>query len=485
MKNKILNLGVDVIVYGSGSAITSFLGLFLLPIFTTFLNPKEYGVIAILALITLVAQSVFSLGLSLAMAPKYFDCEDSLNKNRVVWTIFIINIVSVTILLFLSWLFMNQIANMVGLSEEFIPLITLSLIGCALVILANPFALAVQYEKQSVLYVKVTFTTAIIAIIVSCVSVVFFHWGVKGMVVGQLAGNATNFIIFFCIILKKNKPTISLPMGVDLLKKSLPLIPGFIFLFFLMHSSKFILGLHDGLNDLGIYSIGFNLGMTISIVTGGILTAWHPFFMAYIKRPQEAEILFGRIFTYYIFGCGFISLIYFMAAKFIVMILTNEAFYDAYVVVGLVATGNYFMGTYRFFLTGMYFKNELYMQSIIQCVAFLLLIPIMFFFVMYLGVFGAALSVSIGHLLLAALAYYWNSYRRNTYISIKYEWRRIYHFSLIYIFTALLFLTISFDTILGNLFFFLLGLVIVVVALIQLLKPSEIATLPFLNILKI
>jgi O-antigen/teichoic acid export membrane protein len=485
VKNKILNLGKDAIVYGCGSAITSFLGLFLLPIFTSYLNPKEYGVIAILALITLVAQSVFSLGLSLAMAPKYFDCDDSINKNKVVWTIFIINITSISILLFLSWLFINQIANMVGLSDEFIPLITLSLIGCSLVILANPFALVVQYEKQSVIYVMVTFTTAIIAIIVSGVTVVFFHWGIKGMVIGQLAGNAANFVIFFFIILNKNKPAISIPMGKDLLQKSLPLIPGFIFLFLLMHGGKFILGLHDGLNDLGIYSIGFNLGMTISIVTGGIVTAWHPFFMNYIKRPHEAEIIFGRIFTYYIFGSGLLSLIYFMAAKLTVMILTNEAFYDSYKVVGLVATGNYFMGMYRFFLTGMYLKNELYMQSIIQGVAFLLLIPIMFFFVIYIGVIGAALSVAIGHFLLAFLAFYWNIYRRNRYISIKYEWRRIYYFSFIYITTSLLFLTISFDTILGNLFFFLMGLIIVIIAIIQLLKPSEIAIFPFLGVLKI
>jgi len=202
LSQAIFGLGKESMIYGIGSVITRFIGLFTLPLFTAYLKPEEYGVLAMLALLTMIAQPLFSLGLSAAMGPSYFESDNLLNKSKVVWTVFLINIVSAVILIAIAWLFPVMLGQLVLLPTEYTYLVGISLTGCALTVLATSFTQRVQFEKQSKLYVMITLATVLIATLVSAITVVFLEWGVKGMVIGQLAGNIVTFFAFLLIGLK-------------------------------------------------------------------------------------------------------------------------------------------------------------------------------------------------------------------------------------------------------------------------------------------
>jgi len=432
VRQEILSLGKDSMIYGVGSVITRFIGLITLPLFTAYLKPEEYGVIAMLSLLTMVAQPVFSLGLSAAMGPSYFEHDNLLNKSKTVWTVFLINIVSATLLVVIAWLFPVTLSQLVRLPAEYAHLVGVSLTGCALTILATSFAQRVQFEKQSKLYVLITLATALVAILVSIITVVFLEWGVKGMVIGQLAGNTATFLAFLFIGLKAMKPVVSFVLARELLRLGLPLVPSFAFLFILMHTNKFILEWQVGLDAVGIYSIGFNLGMVISIVTGGIATAWYPFFMTYMERQSEAGGIFGRIFTYYVFGVGFICLLFFFAAKPAVLLLTQEAFHDAYVVVGYVALAYFAQTIFNFFLPGLYFNGEMKYVSLVQGLAALLSLPLNYLLIANMGLLGAGIGLAVSNFLMVGLMYGWNYLNRSRYLVIKYEWGRVGLFMVIF-----------------------------------------------------
>ena len=52
------------------------------------------------------------------------------------------------------------------------------------------------------------------------------------------------------------------------------------------------------------------------------------------------------------------------------------------------------------------------------------------------GLFGAAIALSLGQLLMAVFQYLWNIYRKENYVKIKYEWSRIASFSVLFMFVA-------------------------------------------------
>jgi O-antigen/teichoic acid export membrane protein len=325
---------------------------------------------------------------------------------------------------------------LVSLPLEYAPLVGLTLSGCALTILVTSFNQQVQFEKLAKLYVAVTLATALTVFLVSVTTVIFLGLGVKGMVIGQLAGNTVTFLAFLFIGLKATKPAASYAMARELLRQGLPLVPSFAFLFVLMHANKYILEWQAGLDAVGIYSIGFNFGMVISIVTGSIATAWYPFFMSYINRQKDARLIFGRIFTYYIFGVGLICLFIYLVAKPAVMLLTQEVFHDSYVVVGLVAMANFSHIAFNFFLPGIYFQKEIKYVSLVQGMAALISLPVNYYFIASLGVLGAGVGLAVNNLLLTCLMYAYNYFNRSRYLIITYEWGRVSSFAVLALFVV-------------------------------------------------
>jgi O-antigen/teichoic acid export membrane protein len=428
MKQQILSLGKDSLIYGVGSVITRFFGLFTLPLFTAYLTPTEYGVLAMLALLTMVVQPIFSLALAGAMGQCYFERDDFQYKSTVVWTTFLIHTLSSAFMIIVAWTYPASIAKLVRLSAEHNQLIGLSLTGCAFTIITIAIAARVQFEKQAKLYVVVTLITAGTSILVSILTVVFWGWGVKGMVIGQLTSNIVTFFGFLFIALKNTKPITSSVMAKKLLRHGFPLIPAFAFLFVISNGNKYILEWKLGLEAVGIYSIGFNIGMTISIITGSISTAWFPFFLNYMNRESEAAEIFSRILTCYIFGVGLLSLFYFIFAKLVVISLTQEAYHDAYHLVGFIAISQFSLTLFGFFLPWIYFNKEVKYVSIIQGATALLSLPLNYYLIIEMGTLGAAIGLAMSNILMAALLYGWNVFNKSRYPRIKYEWGRVFRF---------------------------------------------------------
>ena len=428
MKQQILSLGKDSLIYGVGSVITRFIGMLTLPLFTAYLTPEEYGVLAMLAMLTMVVQPLFSLGLGAAMGPCYFERDDLENKSTVVWTTFLIHTLSSAFLIFIGWTYPEFIAKLVRLSAEHNLLIGLSLTGCAFTIIATAITARVQFEKQAKLYVTVTLITALTAILVSIITVVILGWGVKGMVIGQLSGNAITLFAFVFITLRNTRLMVSGDMARELIRYGFPLIPSFAFIFIIMHGNKYILEWSLGLEAVGVYSIGFNLGMTLNIITGGIATAWFPFFIKYIDRQSEAKKIFSRIFTYYVFGVGLLTLFYFIFAKLFVVLLTQEAYRGAYNLIGFIAIASFSQTLFGFFLPGLYFNKEVKYVSIVQGITAVLSLPLNYYLIIKLGVLGAAVGLSVSNTLMAALLYGWNIINKFRYPCINYEWARVFGF---------------------------------------------------------
>ena len=109
MSKNILKLGKNTIIYGFGSVIVGFIGLFTLPIFTSYLTTEEYGILSMLAVLSLLVFPIISLGLGPAMGPDYFKGNDFYRKSEVIWTSFLLLLISSLIVIILVILFLLKL----------------------------------------------------------------------------------------------------------------------------------------------------------------------------------------------------------------------------------------------------------------------------------------------------------------------------------------------------------------------------------------
>jgi O-antigen/teichoic acid export membrane protein len=424
MKHDLLRLGKDSVTYGAGSVLTRFIGLLTLPLLTRYLSPTDLGVLAMLALMGMVAQPIFSLGLSAAMGPSYFEKSSTSNKSKVVWSAFCINSVSAFVLVFIAWMCPAFLGKFANLSNHYILLVSLSLTGTAITILATAFTQSAQFEDRARLFVGISLATTSLTILLSVYTVVFLGWGVSGMIYGQLAGNILYFIAFLVTTIRSTTPSFSLRTAKQLLALGLPLVPSFAFLLIIMQSNKYILQFYWGLDTVGIYSVGFNIGMAMSIVTTGISTAWYPFFMSFSGRKNDTHYVFSNVFTFYLYVAGICCLSFFLFAKPVIFILTAVDYHYASHVVGFVALAYFIQMVFNLLLPNLYYYNDVKYVSVIQGLSVLLYLPMSIGLIQRFSIMGACISLVLGNSILVALIFLWNAINYRRYLHITCDWHR-------------------------------------------------------------
>ena len=385
-----------------------------------------------LAILPAVVQPIFGLGLSASMGPSYFAADRFENKSAVVSTAFILSFISGLLIVAIAVTLPVAIGELINLSAENAPLVRLTLFGCAATILSGVLIQRVQFEKKVILFTLVTVLVSLSATVVSGIMIIGYSWGALALVLGQFVANILTLLIFLFISLKdKIRLKYNTQIAWQLLKLGVVLIPSFCFLFIIQQSNKYILQRYYDLDAVGLYSVGYNLGVTISILVSGMGTAWYPFFMSYINKQSEAPPIFSKVFTHYFLGGGALCILYFIWAQPALFLLTDSKFHEAASVVGLTALAHFFLGLFSLFLPGIYYNNHVGHISSLQGLAAIASIISSYLLIPTFGITGAAVSLCVANLLMVGMLCLWNYFHKNSYPKITYQWRKIYIFIII------------------------------------------------------
>jgi O-antigen/teichoic acid export membrane protein len=471
MRQELARLSKNALIYSVGGLFNRFIGILFLPVFTAYLSPTDYGISAILSLIIFVATSVFSLGLGAAIGPCYFEGNRQEQKEKAIWTAFMLLVASAGCLAAAGAIFASPLSTLAFRTPAHAHLVILSILTAALNILQIPLTLRLQFEERAWTFVLLTVVSSLVAIASSLLMVVYFRRGVLGLMEAGVIWQAVSLALYLLPTLPSLAFRTSQNVATELLRQSLPLVPGFAFLFVLLQANKYILQWMRGLDEVGVYSIGFNFGLMMNLLVLAFQTAWYPYFMSFVDRQQEARVLFGRIFTYYVFGVGSLTLLFFIAARPAVLLLVQPAFHEAYKMAGLSATAQFLIGVWGLLLPGIYFAREVRYVSLVHGIAAAASVGLNILLIHAAGMLGAALALALGTLILAALQHSWNRYRR--YLDVQYEWSRLCRFAVVFLLYVLATLWDPGWSLLGLVLFLGILTCLLPVWLYALLSPAE------------
>jgi len=475
MRAEILALGRTSLVYGTGQVLLRVINLLLLPVFTAYLTPADYGVVSVLTLATFFLAPVFALGIPSAIGLFYYDDADPTARSRIITTAVTVLAVSGSILVLAGaatapWLVGILFPGATG-ARDLPLLLVLSIATAATANVTQPLLLQLQLERRARTFVLLTVASTLMTIGLSVAAVVGLGAGVLGLVaasfVGQLIGAG------LALVLTSRGARLSFDWSVArrLLRIGIPLIPSFLFVFVILQANRYLIQVERGLDDVGIYTIGFNLGFAISIVVSGFTSAWFPFFLSYGDRQDEARPLFGRITTYYVVGIGSLALLFFMAARPAVLILTRESFHDAYLVVGASATAQFLLGLQSVLLAGVYFAKDVRSVPVIQGISAAVALVLNVTLIGWIGMAGAGIALVAGTLVMVVLQHGLNLWRG--YLRVVYEWSRLVRFGVAFVALAIAFswprgLPLAVEILMSA-----AGTAVLAVVVIRLLTPAE------------
>ena len=417
-------LARDSFIYALGNGVRGLAQLVALPVFTFYLAPAEFGVIALLTVFGIVCRALFGLGFSVSTAVVYFRSEDEAHRADTVGTALATSAVAALALIGLAAAFASAISRGLTGDASGGPLVLLFAVSVALQQIAYPLIWRLQFRARPLRYIAAFSGATVVGIAVALVLVALWERGIAGWIEGMLVGSVVMVVLAVGFNRDIVRARFQLANLREQLRLGLPIVPSLLFVFVLQSAGTYLMrDAEGGMQAVGVYGIGYSFGLAMSLAVAGFITAWTPFFQAYAVRQNEAPPAFARAHLLYTWGMGGVALLFFVAARPAVLVLTEPAYHDAYRVIGTLAAAQFLIGTWSLLVPGLYFAGRTYVQTVIQGIAAAVTVGLTALLIPRAGIEGAALAMVLGTLLMCALLAAHN--RASRYRAMDYRLRPV------------------------------------------------------------
>lgn len=355
------------VIYGLGQVLNKTISLLLLPFFTSYLTTKDYGITSVIGIYTLVVTSICTFGAGTVLGLIYFRSEDPDHRNRTINSAVAFMSISTLLALLVTIASLGPLNAALFGKESYSLYLMMSTVGALLNIIVMPVTLWMQFEQKAIPFVIINTSVVLTGIVMNIVAVMVLKLGIYGYIQTNLAAAILNVLIFGTYYLSKTG-TRGMAWGLirELIRKGWPLTFSFFFLFLIQNNSKYLLQLFSGLEAVGVFTIGFNLGTVISLLINSFNTAYYPYIMSFVPHPEKAPAEISAVAERYILGCCLVLTAVFIGAKPLVYTMVHPSFYAAHGLIGPVALGWVFSGLFIVIQPGLYYISKVHYISTVQ-----------------------------------------------------------------------------------------------------------------------
>ncbi len=408
-------------VYGLGSVLVRGLTFLLLPLYTRYMSPAEYGVVALTVTVTAVLGLLYSLGLRGAVSRSFYEHGTLEERKERMGTLWIAMAVSAGVMALALDRLGPWLAGTILPEVPFHPYLRLAVWTAFLGVLGlAPLAL-LQAQERSVAYVSVTVGSALSTTAVTVWLVVRGH-GAEGYLQGALIGAAVAAVPYLWLTAGQARPVFRTRVLVAALGYGLPLVPHTLAGWALEMSDRAILARFLPLHDVGVYSLGYQLGAVLGLLTTAFNAAWIPLLFGTLKAEGEAaHARLARLATYYAMVLCFIGLGWSLLVEYAIVLFAGPEFRGAHRITPWVVGGYICAGLYLIPTNLLFWRQQTKVFPLVTLAAGAVNVGLNLWLVPQYGTIAAAWSTLAAYASLLLLT--WRSAERVH--PFPYEYRRV------------------------------------------------------------
>jgi len=427
MFEDIKKLGKESLLYGLSTILARFLNFLLMPFYTHYLQPSQYGIVATVFSCIAFFSVIYGFGVNQGYM-RYYDEKKSLPSSFNF--VFYNSIIFSFIIFFLS----GSIANISGIGYENSKLIIYaSIILFFDAITLIPFS-DLRMKHKVYKFVAIRTISIFSNLILNIILLNHFKnspYIIDGIFIANIISSLISVTLFFDYFK-------SIFNGIDkmLLKKiflySFPFLPAGLSSIIMQVIDRPIMLKLTSPYWVGIYQANYRLAIFMSLIVTMFDQAWRPFVIEKAKDEKAPEI-FSKVFSYFTFILASLWLIlaFFIEdiAKFNIgrISLINSNYWQGLYIIPIIMGAYIFNGIYINFLASIIIKKNTYSIMIATMAGATLNIIFNLLLIPKYNISGAAFSVLISYISMALIIYY---FARKTYF-IPYEFGKF--FKLIFI----------------------------------------------------
>lgn len=430
MFDDLKKLGRETMIYGLSTVVARLINFLLTPLYTYYLLPAEYGIVATVFPYLAFLNVLYSYGLDSAFMRYASSNEgESRNFSTCFWSL------AGTSLAASIFLYANAgpLTALADLPPEYSGVWR----ACAWILALDALALVpfaeLRLTHRAGVYSGIKSANILINVVLNIVFVAGMDLGVKGVFLAALAASSATLTLLTPVIARRIDFRFDLPAWKTLLRFGLPLIPAGLASMAVQVIDRPLLKALGDYSDVGLYQANYRLGIFMMMAVSMFDAAWRPFFLQKGELPGGRELL-AKVLTYFVLAASFLVL---ALSLFIPDIATyplfsgksliHPSYWSGLAIVPVILLAYLFDGMHVNFLAPITLARKSEYAAYAAGLGALVNIAVNLALIPNLGIMGAALATLAAYAAMAGTSYILG----RSCFPIPYEIGRIIHIAAI------------------------------------------------------
>jgi len=417
MSGYLRRLATTGAAYTAASVLSKLIAVALLPVYTRYLSPGDYGAAEVL-FASVVAASIFiRFGAIEALLRFYYKTEE--DPRAVVSTSFAALFWTATAGALIALPFARPLSEAL-LDEPATDLMRIAIGGLWVLTLFEFLLTIFRLEERARAYFVTTLANVLVTIGLTVALVVGADEGARGLLLGSYAAGGAFVLGLIWVHRRRLSLLIDRALLRRLLRFGLPTMPAELTLYSLNFIDRIIIVRLVGLAEAGLYALAVKFSQSVNVLVRGFQLAWPP--LAYsIEDDREAARFYALVVTWFVAGAAFVVTGIWLLARWIVRTLAAPEFFASYEAVGLItaALTLYALSQVLIVILGRTGRTELSLPATVAAMA--VNIALNLALVPDLGIVGAGIALLASYTVLLGLMYGFTQ----RLFPVPYEWIRL------------------------------------------------------------
>lgn len=407
-------------VYGLGTVLANAAGIVMLPIYTRYLTPTDYGLLEYLQMIVDVVSIIFGARVFSGVFRVYFDRQDEQHRRTTIFTALLSDLALNTIGAAVLIAFASPVASFVIRDENFAEYLIIFSFGLVTMAMTTVPMIYLRALERPWWFIFVSLSKLLMQVGLNIYFVVQLGWGPRGVIYSTLITGAVVGGGLCIWTLRRTGWAPSRIIAERLLRFGIPFAIAGIGTFYTTYGDRFFINHFWSLAEVGVYALGYRFAFALGyLVFGTFNQAWAA--QAYqVYREPDGVVTFRRVFVLLSTMLVVVGTALSVLAHDFLRIMADPSFLGAASMVPILVAAIIVRGLGEFCGFGIRYaeKTKYALQASLLSVAvmtvgYLVLIP-------PLGGLGAAIATLGGAIVEAS----WSVRISERLVPISFPWRR-------------------------------------------------------------
>ena len=406
-------------IYGISGILRNLVGFLMLPIYTRYLTPEDYGVVSLMLFFISFVEITLGARLGLATVKFFHDQEEERSRKEVVASALLLTSI---ISLFLSlgiFVFSTPVSNLVFGEADLAIIVSIFSVLVTTQAIESTGLDLIRIRNRVWWYFSYSVAKLVAQLVLNIVFVVVLELGVLGVAISSATSAVFFAVIMFFITVKDVGLRFNRIIAKSMFIFCAPLWVSGLVSLYIGSSNRYWMRIYSSLDDIGFFAFAERLASVL------VMLLWQPFYQYWsverfrIKDRPDIISIQNNTFIFSALVLMIAALGLSLFADVIVWIIASEKFRSASYAVPFIALAYVLNCLTSFFNFSFEAKARTIVITKITNIVAVLITLLNFLLIPLYGFVGAAAALSLTSLLRFYISHHYSKDVLNLYLPVK------------------------------------------------------------------